>query len=68
MIKDVQDALFWWLEEIPVSELVSEDSQEIVTQYRKGNTDVSQAMESLTHFCSKEIQEWINQNYILNTP
>jgi uncharacterized protein YbgA (DUF1722 family) len=67
MIKDVQDALFWWLEEFPVSEMVSEDSQKIVTQYRKGNTDVTQAMKSLTHFCGKEIEEWIQQNKTLST-
>ena len=61
-IKQFEDSLFWWLEEIQVDEIECEQAREIVNFYRKGDYDVTEASERLELFCREPIQNWINRN------
>ena len=61
-IKDIDDAFFWWLEEIPVDEIDCETARDIITKYRKREYDVMEASERLELFCEEPIRNWISLN------
>lgn len=65
-VNDVGDAMFWWLEEIPLSELPDE-AQTTVKGYRSGKYNVTQATNRLKSQCEGLIAEWININNELNS-
>jgi hypothetical protein len=65
-VNNVSDAIFWWLEEIPMDELPDE-AQTIVGEYRNGTYDVTEASESLEQTCHSHITEWINTNNQLDS-
>ena len=66
MVKSVNDALFYWLEEFPIEELTTDESQTIVSEYRNGNIGVTEASNDLLELCKEEIQSWISQNKIFS--
>lgn len=61
-IKDFDDALFWWLEELPVEEIEDVEAQKIIQDYREGTYDVLRASEMLEIYCEKSIRNWIDLN------
>jgi hypothetical protein len=61
-IRDFEDCLFWWLEEIPLDEFSSEETREIVKLFRNGTYDVLTASEYLETCCREEITTWMQTN------
>ena len=66
-IKNLEDAFFWWLEELPVDELQCDRAQEIVSCYRSGLMDVTEASVALEQDCKQSIDNWIETNKELDS-
>lgn len=61
-IKDFDDCLFWWMEEIPLEEMSSEETRETIRLFRQGTYDVLTASDYLETYCREEITAWMNKN------
>ena len=67
MKNTTQDAIFWFLEEIPIQEMFNEETIEIVKGYREGFYDVLEASHLLEEECHQDLAEWIHNNRLMNT-
>ena len=61
-----QDAMHSWLNTVPLEELVSEESVEVVESYRDGDMEYDYAMMKLWEKCAVELEEWVKFNIIIN--
>lgn len=56
------DFSYWWLEEMPLAELSSEEAQDIVTAYRAGDLGFEEALDKLERECQEEFEAWAKIN------
>jgi hypothetical protein len=61
-INNIDDVIFWWIEELPISEISSEKAQKIIENYRLGHINVLNALEDLEMECSEDIEEYLKTN------
>lgn len=61
-INNIDDVIFWWIEELPISEISSEKAQKIIENYRLGHINVLNALEDLEIECSEDIEEYLKTN------
>ena len=66
MTVNIQNVIEIWLEEIPVDELTSSTTKMIVNDYRREMIDFEHAVASLKEYCTKELSDWVVENYAIN--
>lgn len=67
MTKEFNMAVVDWLEELPLDEIVNEDCRMLISEFREGFIDVTEAIAVLEQDFSQDIQDWIDTNKIINS-
>ena len=66
MTVNIENVIEIWLEEIPVDELTTNTTKMIVNDYRRNLIDFEHAVASLKEYCTKELSDWVVENYQIN--
>jgi len=61
-----QDAMCTWLNSIPLEELITKSSIELVRSYRNGDMEYDYAMMKLWEKCAVELEEWVKFNILVD--
>lgn len=56
-----------WLEELPLEEIVNEDCRMVISEFREGFMEVTEAIAILEHDFAQEIKDWVKTNNFLNS-
>lgn len=56
-----------WLEELPLEEIVNEDCRFLISEFREGFIEVTEAIAILEQDFSQDINDWIETNNFLNS-
>jgi hypothetical protein len=56
-----------WLEELPLEEITNEDCRFLISEFREGFIEVTEAIAILEHDFSQDIEQWIETNNFLSS-
>lgn len=51
-----------WLEELPLDEIDNEDCKLLISEFRQGSIDVTEAIALLEEDFSQDIKQWVDSN------
>ena len=56
-----------WLEELPLEEIVNEDCRMVISEFREGLMEVTEAIALLENDFSQDIKDWVDTNNFLSS-